>query len=236
MPRFQPGAKPPVKPIGRILYSELMGQRNVYPEIPAKFDRVCDCRGFSDDRPFSVFKAADEADASPFKVVFCWTNEKPTTVKVRRQGEMREEYDNDTYYMMDILEEHPSKYAAQKSMRRFAEESFAKATVTKPLELGAICNCEGANGAKLRLGDLVRFVSCPGIIWRILSERKTNYDWSLKVEPIFSFLVDDGTDKVKEISQRDVSFYVHPLTLVELGTSYAKFGLVLQDEGRPKKQ
>lgn len=245
-------AKPPVKPIGRILYSECysrhwdpdMGKSGGYRS--SGYKQVCECRGFSDDRPFAIFKyerevTSDEkppkqTDPKPFKVTFHWTHDKPKKVKVRRMGEEREEYDNDTYYMIDVLEEHETLSAAKKAMRRFAKAAFDKVNESRPKELGEVCNCMGANDCKLRLGDLVECTSNPGIVWRILSERKTVHDWSLKVEPVFAFLVDNGTDQIKEISQRDVNWYVKPLDIVKLGTLYSKLGMTIADEARRRSQ
>lgn len=239
-PRF------PVKPIGRILNSE----RHDHRWDPKAFDgrgsyryegfkEVCACKGFSDDRPFAVWKYERELfsnekptekmkDPKPFKVVFHWTNRKdPKRIKVRYGGEEREEYDYDTFTMMDVLEEHATKNAAQIAMRRFATEAFAKVNKHKPQEQGSACNCKGIDDCELRLGDLVEWTSNPGIVWRILSERRTTHDWSLKVEPAFSFLVNDGTDKVKEVSQRDASWYVKPIGIVQLNDLHAALGLFI---------
>lgn len=244
-------AKPPVKPIGRILYSERyrkvwdpkMYEHGGYRCVG--YQKVCECKGFSDDRPFAVYKyerelASNEkppkkADPKPFKVTFHWTNENFKRKKVQRQGEWRDEIDSDTYHMTDILEEHATLSAAQKAMRRFATEAFAKVNEGKAAKEGDKCHnvCWNGNSeVPLHLGDLVEYVSCPGIVWRIVSERRTTHDWSLKVEPVFSFLVSDGTDKVKEISQRDVYNYVKPIDLVKMGAVYVQLGNVLKDEAK----
>lgn len=233
-------AKPPVKPIGRILYSEYI-RDHWFHEKPgnagksqpeASYDRVCDCKGFSDDRPFSVFFHKVEKDKKPFKVVFHWTNSNYKSFTFKYMGSPRSEMDGDTYHMMDVLEEHATKTAAQKAMRKYAEAAFAKVDAATPERAGDLCNCTHGEKGKLRIGDLIQYTSCPGIIWKIIGERRTNRDWSLKVEPIFSFLVDNGTNKVKEIAQRDVYNYVHPLDIVELGTAYTKLGLAIQDEAK----
>lgn len=218
-------AKPPVKPIGRIPY-----------DAQYIYIKVCECKGFSDDRPFSVYKHEASKDVKPFKVVFHWTNDKPKKIKIRCFGEDRFENDRNDTYMLDIIEEHATANAAKKAMRRFAKAAFDKVNESRPKELGSVCNCMGANDCELRLGDLVECTSNPGIVWRILSERKTVRDWSLKVEPVFAFLVDNGTDQIKEISQRDANWYVKPLDIVKLGTLYSKLGMTIADEARRRSQ
>jgi len=227
-------AFPPVEPIGHILYGEQYGDRTSYPEMPAKFDRMCDCMGFSDDRPFSVFKS-NTHDLYPYKVVFHWTNPNHKTRKVRRMGEDREEIDYNTYHMMDIIEQHATLSAAQKSMRKFAKEAFAKVN-DAPTKDGDACHCvwtdDEGDEHKLFVGDLIEYTSCPGIVWRILGERRASDRWHLQVEPVLSFLVKTGTDKRKELESRDVYNYVRPLDLVELGVAYTKLGLLMQEEAK----
>lgn len=226
--------KPPVKPIGRILHSQQFGDLEHCTGVrkPAPFDRVCDCKGFSDVSPFSVFRSSDAKDEKPFKVVYHWYNDKAKTKLTMVYGRHEHRTDEDDAYRMDIIQAHATKTAAQKAMRAFAEAAFAKVNVTQPQKTGAVCNCVGVDDVKLRLGDLVGYSSCPGIVWRIVSERRTNHDWSLKVEPALSFLVSNGTDKVKEISQRDAYSYVTLVDLVELGTRFSQLGTLIAEEAK----
>lgn len=246
-------AKPPVKPIGRILYSERY-QRHWDPKMYdnggyrfAGFQKVCECKGFSDDRPFAVYryerelasneKPPKKVDPKPFKVVFCWTNEHHKTVKVfQRQGEWRNETDYDTYAMMDIIEEHETKAAAQKAMRRFATEAFAKVN-DAPKGEGSLCHNTYFDHKEeqeypLNVGDLIVYTSCPGIVWRVEGERRANDSWFLKVNPVFSFMVSNGTEKRKELAARDVYNYVRHADLLDMGTAYMNLGNLLRDEAK----
>lgn len=242
MPRKQ-DAKPPVKPIGRILYSQILrdywfhkkpGNRDKVQPEPT-YDSVCECKGFTDDRPFSVYFHKDPKDPKPFKVVFHWTNSKFKSFTFDYNGSPRTEMDGDTYHMTDILEAHATKSAAQKAMRKYATIAFDK--VNNPATSnGDVCHAVATNEKgkeiKLRIGELIEYSSCPGIVWRIVGERRTKHDWSLQVEPVFSLLVRNGTNKPKEIAERDVYNYVHPIDLMSMGTAFNNFALVIQDEAR----
>lgn len=241
-------AQPPVKPIGKILYHQwLRGYwdrdnpkwKGKEPPEPS-YDKVCECKGFSDDRPFSVFQHKDPKDRHPFKVVFHWYNERPKYFKVKRAGEDRNEVDSDTRHMMDVLEEHQTKSAAQKAMRRYAAEAFAKVN-NAPKGEGDGCHNvwldpETTIEHPLKVGDLVEYTSCPGIVWRIEGERRANDSWYLQVEPVFSFLVNNGTNKRKELFPRDVYNYVRPIDLVKLGAAYMQLGNVLKDEAKRRSE
>lgn len=236
-------ARPPVKPVGRILYSQYLtgywmrwDPKLKDGEVPVPtFDKVCDCKGFSTDRPFSVFLNKDATDTKPFKVVFHWRNDKPRTFVVKHMGEDRTIDDDDTRYMMDVLEEHATKDAAQKAMRRFATEAFAKVN-DAPTKAGDVCHCTGFDDAKLRVGDLVEYASCPGIVWRITGERRANAAWYLQIAPAFSFLVRNGTNKAKELRGHDVYNCIHPIDIVAMASAYTTLGLTIQDEARRKAQ
>jgi len=120
-------SKAPVKPIGRILYSEIYTWSPYGLGGESKYDRVCECKGYSDDRPFSVFLHKDPEDKSPWKVCYHWRNEdgyKQKTVNIFGRPEQRT--DEDTYHMTDILQAHASKTAAQKVMRELGTKSVRR--------------------------------------------------------------------------------------------------------------
>lgn len=228
-------AKPPVKPIGRILYSQTCdGDYRTYPARLPTYEKVCECRGFSDDKPFSVYRASSAKDKNPWKVVFFWTNEHPKKKKVRRLGEDREETDYDTYIMLDILEEHTSKSAAQKAMRRFADEAFAKVNKA-PTGEGAKCHNTWHDDNKkehpLHVGDLISYAPCPGIVWKVMGERRTRDAWFLQVEPVLSFLVFNGTNKRKELGPGE-TWGVKPINIIDLGTTYSQLATLAADEAK----
>lgn len=163
----------PVKPVGRILYSELHGgEWWDCPKAEPKYAGVCECKGFSlKDRPFSVVRQRSSKDNEafdvpklPFCVVFSWRNDKGFKNRtVRIQGRDEERMDGDTYYMMEVLERHATLSAAQKAMRRYATEAFEK--VNDPPSYGEVCHntCEGEKEVKIRVGDAVVYTNCPGI-------------------------------------------------------------------------
>lgn len=232
-------AKAPVKPIGRILYNEQYGNNRVYPEVPAKFDKVCECKGFSDDRPFSVYKATSAKDKKPFKVVFHWWNDKPRKVKVNRGGQTVDDNDADDMYMMDILEEHATKNAAQTAMRRFATEAFAKVN-DAPQGEGAVCHNriggwddEREEGKlSVRIGDLVTYSGIPDTLWRVAGERRKDSRWFLQIVPVYVFMGSLDVTKKKEIYNHDCVNMIYPVDLVQLGSTYAQLGNVAVDEAK----
>lgn len=229
--------KPPVEPIGRILYTEEYGDYNAWPRIEAKYDTVCQCKGFSSDCPFSVYKSKDEKDKKPFKVTFYWRNSKHKYKTIGRFDGNHKEIDSNTYHMTEILEEHATKTAAQTAMRRFAKEAIER--VGKPATSeGEWCHGEiGHHGDKfqVKVGDLLYYDSCPGILWRVIGERRASDDWLLKITPAFDFLVNDGTVKDRELGARE-SHNLRHLNLVDLGVVYTKLGNLLKDEAKRRSE
>lgn len=227
--------QPAVKRIGHILYSEVYadywfnekpGNKDKRRPDPT-YNRVCLCKGYSADLPFSVFHHDVEGDEKPFKVVYEWKNKNYTTFTFEYQGSIRTEIDNDTYYMLGIVEEHATKTAAQAAMRKLAAAARSKIDAVTPSAPSDLCNCTYGAKGELRIGDLIEYTSCPGIVWKIAGERKTSHGWALQLEPVFSFLVRTNTDKAKEISWRDVYNYVRPIDLKELRRKHAELASII---------
>lgn len=194
------------------------------------------------DRPFSVVKSLKDVK-NPFCVCFDWHNNKGFKSRtVRINGKDEERMDSDTYYMSEILERHATLSAAQKSMRKFATEAFAKVNVAP--SYGEVCHnsVNGGTGEskdtiKLRVGDVVQYTHIPGVVWQVKGEKRKDDAWYTVIVPVFSFLVHNGTDnKERELRTHDVYHYIHHVNIVELGTLYTKLGLFLQDEARRRSE
>lgn len=229
--------KPPVKPIGRILYSQQFGKHdhNTGTRRPADFDKVCDCKGHSKDRPFSVYKATSEAVERPFKLVFYWLNPKPKQKATRVYGETEMRDDHDDLYMTDILQEFASKHAAVKAMRAMAEASFAKVNdrVTDP---NRPLHTKGdQDELKLRIGDLVsNTTSREGIVWTVVGEKRKSDQWYTVLAPVLS-LLHGSTPKQVELSPREM-WNVKAIDLVDLASTYSRLGMLLKEEATRRSE
>lgn len=230
--------KPPVTPIGRIPYTEIMSwywfsydPKNAGKTQVIKYEVVTSCKGYCDDKPFEVFEHLDKNDPKPYKVTFSWKDVRNSSnIKFAWGCEERTELDVDTYYITEILEEHATKNAAVSAMRRFAKEAPEKNASAK--ETGDECHVRGENGKKFHIGDLIECRSRPGIIWRIVKESRSVNEWKLHVEPIFSFYVSNGTNKKKMLTQSNVQWNVRSVNIAELSKSYAELGMMIADEAR----
>jgi hypothetical protein len=139
--------------------------------------------------------------------------------------------------MFEVLERHASLSAAQKAMRRYATEAMAKHAEVRKNEEVCHNTCEGDKELKLRVGDVVIYTNCPGVIWQVKGERRKDDHWYTRIAPVFSFLVHNGTDnKERELRANDVYNCIHHVDIVELGTLYTKLGLFLQDEARRRSE
>lgn len=143
--------------------------------------------------------------------------------------------DEDTYYMTEILERHATQPAAEKAMRKFASEAFAK--VNNPASYGEACHIKLRGEVTINVGDLVTYVSCPGIIWKVKGEVRKNDQWNIQLEPACSFFVDNSTDnKIRTLSAYDAVRALKRVDLLEMGTIYTKLGLLMQDEARRRSE
>lgn len=235
---------PPVAPIGRIPWSHyVMGWSQQFnpkykgqkPPNPV-YDRVCKCKGYSSDAPFMVLFhkfASDKEDNKPYKVVYYWRHPNPTKFKFSWNGEAREEYDDDSHHMLEIIDEHATKSAAQQSMRKFASEAFEK--VNRPPKYGEACHNVAQGNKTIFVGDIVYYAGCPGVVWKIVGERRYKARWFLQLQPALSFL-NIHLGKKKELHPSDVENHTRLVDIVELGTFYTELGLFVADEARRKSQ
>lgn len=226
----------PVEPIGSFKYSDVYGKSeagSVYRDRDTiKYECICDCKGFGDDKPFSVYKEKGDGVKDPFCVTFFWKNDNYKNVKVRVHGRTEERMDDDTYYMFAVLERHATLSAAQKAMRGFATqaaEKLGKAPDTR----GELCHNKIGPGLDIpvRVGDLVLY-ECSnfvgeGIVWQVTGEIRRHDHWYLKIRPVFSATrsFDDREDKVLEKG----CWYLRPCDLVTLANGYARFAHFIND-------
>jgi len=229
--------KPPVTPIGRILYTD------VYPDFqfgylfetdgPAKFDRIVKCRDFSEVKPFGVYKARAKVDAKPFKVVFSWSNSKAGLKTVTFLGRKEKRLDENQYHILEILEEHTSLSTAQKSMRAFAAE--VDKALNKPAKNGGKCHNKicGVDG-KLRkavVGEYVTYARADGIIFAVTGERFSSGAWSTIIKPAYSFF---STSTDRYVAAYDGEQMISVVNIADVGAKFAELQLFLQEIAKTK--
>lgn len=183
------------------------------PDDRPRFKEVTRAKEFR-DAPYLVLQ---DLETQMFIVVFERVNDEKNwltfTVPPYYRGD--KEYvvpDSDTKFMYDVLSDHSTKHAAVTRMRDLAARARAATVPPAAENSGEECNFVDSSGQPICIDDLLSYRSCPGIIWRVVGERRVTGSWVLGVEPVWSFLVDDGTNKPKELSARDVAQYVTKMT------------------------